>query len=104
MSAGLERATGSRIANTVTTVSTAHTSIRVPSTSSTTSTATTANQTTGGVPKADIRAKAAMPVMDPMMSIAYALSGGIDLSSGPSGMARVAITAVTMTTARMSTV
>ncbi len=38
------------------------------------------------------------------MSMAYALSGGIDLSSGPRGIASAAMTAVTMTTARMSTV
>ena len=42
-----------------------------------------------------------MPVMEPMMSTAYALSGGIDLSSGPRGIASAAITAVTRATARM---
>ena len=34
------------------------------------------------------------------MSMAYALSGGIELSSGPSGIASAAMTAVTRTTAR----
>ena len=53
--------------------------------------AATANQTSGLVPGADIIVKAAMPVIEPMMSMAYALSGGIDLSSGPSGMASAAM-------------
>ena len=39
-----------------------------------------------------------MPIIEPAMSIAYARSGGIDRSSGPSGNASDAISAVTRTT------
>ncbi len=45
-----------------------------------------------------------MPVIEPMMSTAYALSGGIDLSSGPRGIASAAMTAVTRATASTRTV
>jgi len=42
--------------------------------------------------------KLAMPASDPMMSIAYAFNGGMLLSSGPSGSARVASSATTSET------
>ncbi len=42
--------------------------------------------------------KPAMPAIEPTMSMAYALSGGMRRSSGPSGRARVAMTAVTRAT------
>jgi hypothetical protein len=53
------------------------------------------NQIMGLVPKADRMAKAAMPVMEPVMSMAYAFSGGMLLSSGPSGNASDARTMTT---------
>jgi len=56
------------------------------------------NQTAGFVPSADSTVKLAMPASDPMMSIAYAFNGGMLLSSGPSGSARVARSATTSET------
>ena len=57
--------------------------------------AATTNHASGVVPAADRMVKPAMPSIEPVMSQAYACSGGIERSSGPSGMARVAMTAVT---------
>ena len=41
--------------------------------------------------------KAAIPSIEPAMSMAYARSGGIERSSGPSGSASDAMSAVTRT-------
>jgi hypothetical protein len=66
-----------------------------PRTNAKTSTAATENQTVGDVPEADSTVNAAMPTMEPMMSMAYARSGGMLFSSGPSGSARLAVRATT---------
>ena len=42
--------------------------------------------------------KAAIPAIDPAMSNVYARSGGIDLSSPPSGTARPAMSSATSAT------
>ena len=57
-----------------------------------------ANHRTGLVPISDRIAKAAMPIMEPAISMAYARNGGIERSNGPSGSASVASMAVTSTT------
>ena len=59
-------------------------------------TATTPNQTIGGVPVAERSVNNATPVIDPTMSMLYAFSGGIDVSSRPSGTASPAMIIVAM--------
>ena len=56
-----------------------------------------ANQTGGGKLSAEQSAKAAIPAMEPAMSMAYARSGGIARRSGPSGIASAAIRPATST-------
>ena len=57
-----------------------------------------ANQTPGGVCSNETPANAAMPAIEPAMSMAYALSGGMLRNSPPSGRASAAISATTRTT------
>ena len=58
------------------------------------------NQIVGPVPMKASPAKAAMPIIEPTMSMAYARNGGIERSSGPRGSASDASIAVTRTTIR----
>ncbi len=69
-----------------------------PTPSSAASTATVANQTSGPVSAAENTVNSAMPLIDPMMSMPYALSGGMAVSSAPSGTARPAMIIVVMMT------
>ncbi len=66
------------------------------------SSATTIVQPAGPTPANDIAVNAAIPARDPVMSIAYARSGGIDLSRPPSGRASAAIAATTSANTPMS--
>ena len=66
-----------------------------PSASSVISSATTTVQPAGPTPANDIAVNTAIPAREPVMSIAYARSGGIDLSRPPSGRASAAIAATT---------
>ena len=61
------------------------------------------NHTVGPVSSQARAVKAAIPAIEPAMSIAYARSGGIDRSRGPSGSASAAISAVTSTMTSGST-
>ena len=61
------------------------------------------NQAVGPVPRNESTANAAMPIIDPAMSMAYARSGGMDRRSGPSGNASDAMRAVTRITRKGST-
>ncbi len=71
---------------------------RRPTSSATTNATAIPNQTSGFVPSAARTVNAAMPVIEPAMSIAYALSGRMLLSSGPSGRASVASSETTRKT------
>src|SRR6476661_3619266 len=74
-----------------------------PMASSMSSTPVTRNQTVGPVSNHARTVNAAIPAIEPVMSIAYARSGGIDRSSGPSGSASDAMSAVTSTMTSGST-
>src|SRR4051812_4135612 len=51
-----------------------------------------ANHNGGGVASPDINANAAIPVIDPPISTAYARSGGMEVKRRPNGRAAAAIT------------
>ena len=69
----------------------------VPSASSSSIAPVTMNHTVGPVSSQARAVNPAIPAIDPPMSIAYARSGDIDRSSGPSGSARDAISPATST-------
>ena len=67
----------------------------MPASRSATRIAATLNHTIGVVPAAESAVNPAMPSIEPVMSQPYACSGGMERSSGPSGSASDAISAVT---------